>query len=81
MVATVKYDICSKTVAPLSVSVFTNVGESDSLSVNTALPPCAPAMATTVFPALTLAAVVVATKEVPAAVAEVTNVVAKTGLT
>lgn len=39
VVATVKYDICSKTVAPLSTSVFTRVGASDSLSVKTTLPP------------------------------------------
>lgn len=79
--ATVKYDICSKIVTPLSTSVFTRVGESDSLSVNTTLPLWAPPMATTVSPALTLTAVVVATKLAPAFVADVTKTVAKAGLT
>lgn len=74
MVATVKYDICSKTVAPLSTSVFTRVGASDSLSVKTTLPPCAPAIAITVLPAVTLAAPVVATRAPPVPMADVTKV-------
>ncbi|HZY47058.1 MAG TPA: hypothetical protein VFE96_04600 [Candidatus Bathyarchaeia archaeon] len=83
VVATVKYDICSNTVAPLSTSVFTVVGVSDSLSVNTTLPPWAPAIATTVFPALTLVAVVVATRAPPVAVLDVRKLMpaACTGLT
>jgi len=80
-VATVKYDICSNIVAPPSTSVFTRVGESDSLSANTTVPLWAPPMATTVFPALTLTAVVVATKLAPAFVADVTKTAAKAGLT
>ncbi len=81
--ATVRYDICSKIVAPPSTSVFTRVGVSDSLSVNTTLPLWAPPMATTVSPALTLTAAVVATKLAPAFVADVTKVIpaAKAGLT
>lgn len=82
VVATVKYDICSKTVAPVSVSVFTSVGESDSLSVKVTVPPWAPATATTIFPAVTLIAAVVAVFAAEVAVVEVTRVMeAYTGLT
>ncbi len=71
--ATVKYDICSKTVAPLSASVVTVVDESVSLSEKTTLPPVSPPITTMVLPAVTVIAVVVMVRPPPVAVLDVTN--------